>query len=324
MREKIVEIIREAGVGLVEKTNTIRTTCPSCGRDDKFSILKKNGSCVCYHAKCEFGKRWFEEWISLTLNVTVKEARKMLYSEEIDPDRLASTDRLNFEVAQEQAEETLNEITYPAFHMSSITDPDSADGLRYLEGRGITKDQAVKYEICFSKLERRVYFPIKMGGRFYGYQGRHIDKVDDSMKMRNNDGFRRELLVMFADNLEDSDFAIVAEGPVDALKFDSVGANVATMGKIVSDKQLAVIYSYGISKLYLALDDDAAYEMNQIVSKTHLEAYRVTVPESVVQRCRAVGKKADFGECTQEEAKLAFEAAKPINPNSIMLYVPQG
>ncbi len=322
MRDKLIELIQDAGIGFVEKKNTIRTTCPLCHSEDKFSILKSNGSCICYRGSCDFGRRWFEEWVSLTMGITIREARMKISNEEINPDKLAEA-TLDFTPREEETDE-LTEIPFPEFHMVPINSDLAKPGVAYLENRGISLEMMQKYEMTYSPFQRRVYFPIKMNGRFYGYQGRAIDKVDESMRMRNNDEFRRDLLVMFADNLEDSDFAIIAEGPVDALKFEKVGANVCTMGKVVTDQQLETIYSYGVSKLFLALDDDAAFEMNEIVQKTHLEVYRLNVPESCVARCAAAGKKADFGECTYEEAEQAFQNATKLDQGTILMFVPKG
>lgn len=323
MREKIIELIQEAGVGFVEKKNTIRTTCPMCHGDDKFSILKHNGACVCYRGSCEFGKRWFEDWLSMTMNLTIKDARKLISNEEINPDKL-DIGSLDFTPREADPLDDLTEIKYPEFHMVPITSEMAKPGVAYLESRGITLEMMQKYDMTYSPFERRVYFPVKMRGVFYGYQGRAIDKVEESMRLRSNDAFRRDNMVMFSDNLEDSDFAIIAEGPVDALKFEKVGSNVCTMGKVVSDQQLERIYSYGVSKLFLALDDDAAFEMNEIVQKTTLEVFRLNIPESCRARCAAAGKKADFGECTYDEAEQAFLNAVPLQPGTIMMFVPKG
>jgi hypothetical protein len=128
---------------------------------------------------------------------------------------------------------------------------------------------------------------------------------------------------MFAHNLLGKDFAILAEGPFDALKFDYVGGNVATMGKVVTKKQLDIIKSYGIRKLYLALDADAAYEVDEIVKSGEFETYIVKVPDSCTARCRAVGKKSDFGECTFEECVTAFNQAERVTMdiNKVQFYV---
>jgi hypothetical protein len=313
----MVAILSESGVAYVEKRNTLRTTCPLCKREDKFSILKENGASRCYRASCDFGKRWFPDWVSLTMGIPIKDARAMLRTDDDGQHRVKADEKLQEFVSgleeREDATSDIEALAWPEFYMTDILSPDSAEGMSYLARRGVTPEMASKYDMAYSKHYRRVYFPIMMGGYCYGYQGRHIDPVEEGLRMRNNDGFRRDILVMFADNLEGSDFAIMAEGPFDALKFDLVGSNVCTMGKAVTDKQLDIIKSYGIRKLYLALDDDAAVEMNEIADmKTFESYYKIDVPASVVARCAAAGKKADFGECTLEEAKTAFENAKPL------------
>ena len=322
LRDRIVEIIGESGVGFVEKKNTIRTTCPLCGRDDKFSILKDNGSTICYRATCEYGKRWFEDWIHFTFNLPYKEARDMLHGENTGPAK--PMEAQPFKVKDEDDEDPVGELPpmqFPEFHMVRLDSPGGAEGLQYVVSRGITPEMASKYDLAFSNLYRRVYIPIMIGGLCYGYQGRHIDQVDPSFRMRNNEGFARESLVMFADNLKDKDFAILCEGPFDALKFESVGGNIATMGKVVTNKQLDIIKSYGIRKLYLALDADAAYETNEIVLKGDFETYLVKVPPQVIIRAGLARKKADFGECTFEECKMAFENAQRTDPNAVQFYV---
>ena len=333
LRDKIVELITETGIGFVEKSRTIKTTCPSCHQDDKFSILKENGSCICYRGSCDFGRQWFQDWLALTLKISVKEARAKISNEKksrvIDPG-LENGLKLDFVLKNpnssdddplEAALSKIKPFPFPEFYMVPIDDPSASEGAAYLASRGVSMELAKKYGVHYAKIARRVYFPVVMNGTPYGYQGRHIDKVPEDMRMRNNDGFARETLVMFADNLIGKTFAIMAEGPFDALKFDSVGANVCTMGKVVTDKQLEIIRSYGITKLYLALDDDAASEMNAIVDKGQLELYKIDVPQSCIDRCAAAGKKADFGECTFEEAEVAFRNARRLGLSRLLLHL---
>lgn len=263
----------------------------------------------------------------MIFNLSKDAARDLVANKELDPTKHQDSRRLPFELGSQEVDDDVAEVAYPEFHMAPITGPLSQPGVDYLASRDISLDMAVKYEMTYSPLERRVYFPIKMGGRFYGYQGRAIDKVEDKDRMRNNDEFRRDRLVMFADNLEDSTFAIISEGPVDALKFEQVGSNICTMGKVVTDRQLETIYAYGVEELYLALDDDAAAEITEIAKKAkriNMKVFRVNVPDSCRTRCQSNGKKADFGECTYEEAAQAFRDATIMKPNSFLLYVPKG
>lgn len=320
VRDRIVSIINEAGVGLSEKERTIRTECPVCHREDKFSILKKNGACICYRGSCSFGKKWFVDWIAITFSISVEDAKakyKGTGAEDEEILELSADLKIGW-TPRDPDEDPLDAIVrdivpidFPEFHMATLDRPDAAEGVRYLASRGVDLAMAQRYGVCYSKYYRRVYFPVTMEGVTYGYQGRHIDQVLDHQRMRNNTGFRRECMVMFADQMIGKDFAIIAEGPFDAIKFDQVGGNVCTMGKVVTSKQLDIIRAYDVSTLYLALDDDAVAEMNEIVSrvKSGLDVYRINVPESCRERCQSAGKKADFGECTMDEASQAFRSA---------------
>jgi hypothetical protein len=58
----------------------------------------------------------------------------------------------------------------------------------------------------------------------------------------------RDTVLMFQDRLATSDHAIICEGPVDALKCHLVGGNVATMGKVVSSRQIEIIKGSAASR----------------------------------------------------------------------------
>ena len=317
---KIKSLIAEQGLDYKEKSKTIYTTCPMCGHNDKFSILKVNGSCICYRGSCEFGKRWFTEWLMLTAGIDYKAAKALMSDYEaqryIEPDGSLKV------ILDDQGPRRTVELTpiaFPEADMMRIDSEYAGDARDYLASRGIPLDIAVLYGVMFSPIRRRVIFPVVMGGQVYGYQGRHIDKVDDSVKMRNNDGFAREALVMFADRMQQLDFVIISEGPVDAIKFHYVGSNICTMGKVVTDKQLDLICA-GKQSIYLALDDDAdaeIRELSQILSD--YKVYLIKVPESCRQRCREKGKKADFGECTFEECEAAFHSAIRLDDSYVVI-----
>jgi hypothetical protein len=331
LADKIVEIIEEYGFDYKEKSRTIHTECPLCNRADKFSILKENGAAICYRGSCEFGKRWFEDWIMLTANITRPEAKMRLYGnvsqkrlEEVEsnPGSIFDTFKSNQEL--KPVNDFIEPMMFPEFDMIPLDHPEAQEAVAYLYNRGIQHALAMKHRIHYSPEQRRVILPIVMDGKVYGYQGRAIDPVEPAFRMRNNVGFRREVLVMFADELKDRDYAIICEGPFDALKFFKVGGYVATMGKVVTDKQLATIMSYNPRKIYLALDDDAAAEMRELQEKiTSVPLYRIFVPESCEVRCKFLGKKADFGECTFDECKEAFDNAVNMNEGYTPIYLKQ-
>lgn len=314
LRDRMIEIIEEEGFSFRETDRTIHTTCPSCGKSDKLSIIKDNGATICYRGSCQL-KGWFEDWLSMTAGITVKDAKARIQGP-------ASLSSYELEEDQSTADAPVAAVPWPPNGLVSIGSEYFPEGRLYLESRGIPVDIAEKYGIMYgpdtsqiqpSAMQRRVYIPIMRSKRCYGFQARAIDKVSEKDRMRNNTGFRRDRLIMFEDNLAASRHVIICEGPFDALKFHKAGGAVATMGKVVTDKQLELINSYRPVRVYLALDDDAGEEIMALTRKFTCQVYYVRVPDSAVARCAASGKKADFGECTFDECVLAIQNAELVD-----------
>jgi hypothetical protein len=320
--EKIKEIIEDSGFDYIEKVRTLYTTCPECGQDDKFSILKENGSCVCYRGSCEFGRQWFEDWIAQTQGISRPDAKKLLHGHKT----YVGGDNLVISFTEDEVtpdDIPLEALEWPQYGFNLLEGPDSEDGLNYLQSRGIPLEIAKQYDIRYSSWFRRVVLPIHMGGKNYGWQARAVDKVDAADRMRNNEGFRRDAMIMFMDRVSDCKHMILCEGPFDALKFHNVGGNVATLGKEIADKQVDLINSSGIDTLYIALDDDAAEEMNKLSGRidSNIKLKLIKVPESAVLRCEQDGNKADFGECTFDECTQAFENAVDFDSDYILIHI---
>lgn len=321
-RDKIVNLIDEAGLSYKEKERTIYTTCPECGKDDKLSILKANGATICYRGSCGF-KGFFDRWLAATMGITIEQARAKLKTSGIDYESELQV----FDNETVSQAEQLQTIDWPLPSLVAIDSQNFPEGLNYLNSRGITKEVAAKYGIMYcpsvAQVSRvwtnRVYLPVRRGGKVYGFQARSISPTEPHLRMLNNTGFRRDALVMFEDNLKGCDHVILCEGPFDAMKFDVCGGAVATMGKVVTDKQLKLIESYHPKKVYLALDEDAHAEINKLIKSFTVPVYIVTVPKSCVDRCKAAGKKADFGECTPKECYEAYLGAELADETTLML-----
>lgn len=322
MRDKIIEFLQEYGISFKEKRRTITDLpCPDCGREDKFSILKENGSTICYRGSCSYGKKWFTDFMVKVAGITPIAAKHRLYGNPIhDELKISFDDKPEIDLFFDR-EQKIQPIQWPENHMLSIVSEFAPDGMNYLKSRGIPPEIATKHKMMFSPKFRRVYIPVIMNHNVYGYQGRAIDNVPPTFKVRNNQGFQRDKLVMFLDCIQPGNHVIIAEGPFDALKFDLVGGAVCTMGKQVTQKQIDAINSKNPTKVYLALDDDAANEMNELVNKFSCPIYRIEVPQSCKRRCAGLEKKADFGECSFEEARQAFLDAYLIDSTSIILYM---
>lgn len=311
--DKLRELIQDTGVRFKENERAFYTVCPACnGKFGKCAISKESnsvGSTVCFSGKCDFDKQGFVSWYALTMGVTIAVALKAVggkekvykHFDEFAPDIKPSD--------EEKIPST--ELPRGAF---SLDFEGGERGAAYIMSRGISTEVAKQYGITYDSLEDRIVFPIgDLDGKLVGWQARSVRKVEDSMKVRNNVGFRRDRCVMFLDRLKGSGHAIICEGPIDAIKFHLAGGNVATMGKAVTPKQLQLILRPSVTKVYLALDDDAFAEMRKLCSKIYLPVYRPEIPQSCRDRCKAAGKKADFGECTMDEALEAVRNAPRID-----------
>jgi hypothetical protein len=318
---KIKELFEEYDIQYTEKHRTFYLPCPVCGKSEKFSMLKNKGSTICYRASCDYGQKSVVEWLMLVGNLTKEDASKKINENtELKVQdsiyRLKSFDEIETETEKNKRDQVvrLGAIPWPAFGTLSLKSDASIDAAKYLESRGLSIEIAETYGIRYNVLQRRVVLPVLMDGECYGYQGRAIDKVDSGFRMRNNEGFQRANLVMFLDNLKTSKHVILTEGPFDGLKFHKVGGFITTMGKEVSNQQLELIQEKArhIDKWYVAFDDDAVTDMKILAKRIKKPLHRLIVPESCVVRCKAEGKKADFGECTFDEAEESL-----INPIKI-------
>ena len=236
---KIKQIISEQGLDFKEKTRTIYTVCPDCNKSDKLSILKANGFAICYRGSCEFkGPRPFHEWLMRTAKITASAAMDRIYndydeeySEEVQLKlnlKEGFTNDLENEVA-------IHPVEWPLAFTETLDSPSSKPGVSYLESRGIPKHIGKKYRIWFNYMNERIVFPVYRENTCIGWQARTINS-NVIPKMLNNTGFQRASSVMFIDEVKEDDFVIIAEGPIDAIKFDLCGNAIATMGKIISSK----------------------------------------------------------------------------------------
>lgn len=315
LEKKMKDLIERQGLSYREKRDTIHTMCPGCQRDDKLSILKKNGATICYRGKCSFGQQWFGNWLALTAGIPLKQALQMLKEEQIH-DELGSVE---LDLLKES--DPLEPVSWPPQGTISVTPDLETEGSLYLENRGIAPALAERYGIRYNTVERRVVFPIFMDGTCYGYQGRAIDDVPKEWRMRSNPGIRRNLLVMFWDMVPQGGDIAIIEGPIDGIKFDQSGAfPMPTMGKVVSDDQIKLIMKKKPKRIFIGLDDDALGESEKLKNKIFgVELYTITVPCSCRVRCEAIDKKPDFGECTLPECAEAIQAAERVDRSKITL-----
>lgn len=320
--EVIRSFLSSYGEIVGENRRSLIALCPVCGRSDKFYMLRSNGFSVCYHGSCSYGKKNFVGWLSLAANISIEEAKNLVYGDrqkslaEPAPTYIRDPDFIEQDVLD------IDPITYPEASFFSLDSPLAEEAVYYLNNRGISKDIGIKMGFTYNMTTRRLIMPIYIDGKCYGWQGRAIDKVEPSMRMRNNYGFRRDSLVMFHQTIIAAQAYVIAEGPFDALKFNKAGSFVATLGKVVTDKQFKLLLESPARRVYIGLDEDAFSEAQDLAKRYSMEgvdAFMLEVPESAKKRCEMQEKKADFGECTEEECLDAIRNASQYKPMSIFL-----
>lgn len=325
---KLQNLIENSGLSFKQNGRSWIFSCPRCQKREKVYVRKTDGLFVCFHCRETEGFRGRPEFVlSELLGRSISDIQKVLYGDEFADksySELMQVPLLSYfgddDEVVEDVVDTLPSVGWP-LDFYPIDHKHSARGARYLEGRGIPVAVATGYGIRYCPPTRRVIFPVEARGRLLGWQARSIIPTemegDDGIihttpKILTTTGLRKDLVLMFQDCLRGSEHAIVCEGPVDAIKTGLCGGGVATMGKAVSDSQLRAIKKSGVRKVYLALDPDAAQEMDRVCKElAGLEMYNLQP---------APGFK-DLGEMDMEGVRQRFLSAPRIDSGQLFIYL---
>jgi hypothetical protein len=343
---RLEAFIRDAGLSFRLTTKSFVFSCPLCGDEEMLWMYRHDGRFKCW--KCAETKqfRGAPEFALRELTgqpITV--VRAALYGAESVPASLYLDVRFGDLVTDDDAElledvkveEDLPDRRWP-YHSRPIDHRDAERGAEYLAGRGIPLELAKEYGIRYFPQKRAVAFPAYVGERLVGWQYRivyperqiatviHADGAPvrvgvKNLKIWSDDGDAaspddmapwRDRCVMFANRLQVAEHAVLCEGPVDALKAHLVGGNVASMGKAVSLGQINYLLNAGVRKLYVALDPDAAAEIEPLLRKfEEVPAFQVRLPK---------GAK-DLGAMSLEAARDAILAAQPYKRGRVQIYL---
>jgi hypothetical protein len=106
---------------------------------------------------------------------------------------------------------------------------------------------------------------------------------------------------------------------VDALKCHLAGGNVASMGKVVSSQQIALIKASGVRRVYLGLDRDAATETMKLAKA--FSDYRDTGDGGMFEVYRLLPAPGydDLGDMPPELVLEQFRSAPRVGAGSLLL-----
>lgn len=303
------ELIESGGLPYRQNSVSFIFRCPRCRKKDKLYIRKGDGRFVCWVcAESSSFKGKAEFALAELLEKPLSEIKNALY-DSVTPVETHIELHIGDFGSVEEMEDVYLSVPWPLDYYP-IAHPHSARGLEYLNGRGIDLALAEKYDIRYCPKDRRVVFPVEVGGALLGWQARTILPTtmynEDGEKIMIPKALTSKSLVkgkhlMFQDRLIDSPHAIICEGPIDAIKADLCGGNVATLGKAVSAEQIDIIKKSGVQKVYIALDPDASAEAKKLRDSFFgLEIYRL-LPSSGYD---------DLGDMSTEEVHDQFLKAE--------------
>lgn len=319
--------IETGNQNFTENTVSYIFRCPHCGKP-KLYIRKSDGVFRCWVcAETQNFKGSAEYALVALYGGSIQDYRKVLRGEDAPLDRL----QLLFADHWNEEDEAPIEIEPELvdWEWSPLTlGPDEEGfepGRQYLASRGISETIIRKYGIRYSGWENRILFPFVVGGKLVGWQGRLCgpSEVYDAASGRTRripkalttiqDGVQGRHF-MFGDGLLGSEHVILCEGPIDALKADLCGGNVAALGKGVTERQMRSLAAR-VKKIFMALDPDAAEEMTRLMCATAADVQFHLLPPP--DGCK------DLGEASPEAVLEAFHEAerRPFFRNQSLLFL---
>lgn len=325
-------LVENSGVAFRQTTRSYVFNCPRCGKKDKLMMFKKDGRFICWVCAETSGFKGRPEYalVELLGDLSIAEIRKALYgsAERVDA-KAFSLSLVDFYADAEEVPadvaESVKGRKWPLDHFP-IDHQFSEKGRAYLLSRGVSLETARKYDIRYCPPEKRVIIPVKIGEKLVGWQARAIfptEWVNEDGETRNAPKILttgpRDNVVMFQDNLMDAEHVIVCEGPFDALKCDLVGGAIATMGKVISPRQLALIKGCGARKIYVALDLDAGTEAMKLAKE--FGGYSPAGEPYEVYRLTPAPGYGDIGDMPPELVIEQIKSAERINSASLLLNI---
>lgn len=321
LKYTIQEIFDQEGVEYKISSSSLMISCHLCSGDKKKRAVRKtNGGNKCYRCGDYMG---ITELLKVLFNYSLddisnKYGLRANVSQAVESqfDELLSNIR---DLFSEKDDEPKIEEDLPTVLLDALFIPieESIEGMDYLIKRGIKSPKIwIDYDVHFNKMLGGPVFPIKMNGRIVGYQCRKINPMGGP-RMYSMPGPWKSKSLLNYDNACLSEEIGLFEGPFDALSAEMAGlVSVATLGKIVSKRQIELLKECGAKRIYIGFDPDAYLEVRELCKKLcgHKEVYRLTVPDG----------KDDFGDCTPEEIRTAIENAEECyaeKTGSIKLYI---
>jgi len=132
---------------------------------------------------------------------------------------------------------------------------ESPRAMRYFEGRRITKDSVIKFNLGYSEKQDSVTIPMQSpDGMTIGFVARTVE----GKEFKNTPGLPKSKILFNLHRVKSSSVVYVVESSFDAIRLDQVGfPAVATLGANVSASQIRLLEKY-FNNVILVADNDEA------------------------------------------------------------------
>jgi DNA primase len=174
---------------------------------------------------------------------------------------------------------------------------ESPRAMSYFEGRRLTKESVIKFDLGFSEKQDSVVIPMQSpDGMSIGFVARTIE----GKEFKNTPGLPKSKILFNLHRVKASKTVYVVESSFDAIRLDQVGfPAVATLGANVSSSQIELLKRYFTGIILVADNDDAG----SIMAERLTEKMR-----SLVTIIRPDKKYKDIGDMTDDEIRtLEFQ-----------------
>lgn len=143
---------------------------------------------------------------------------------------------------------------------------ESPRAMRYYAGRLISEASVKKFQLGFSEKQDMVTIPVSApDGMEVGFVGRSIEGKD----FKNTPGLPKSKVLFNLHRVKTSNRVYVVESSFDAIRLDQVGIPaVATLGAMVSTKQIELLRKYFNSVFVIADNDEAGSNMRDKIIKS--------------------------------------------------------
>ena len=174
---------------------------------------------------------------------------------------------------------------------------DSPRAMTYFEGRRLTRESVIKFDLGFSEKQDSVVIPMQSpDGMSIGFVARTIE----GKEFKNTPGLPKSKILFNLHRVKASKIVYVVESSFDAIRLDQVGfPAVATLGANVSSSQIELLKRYFTGVVLVADNDDAGIIMAEKLTEKMGNLVTIIRPDK---------KYKDIGDMTDDEIRtLEFQ-----------------